>query len=113
MSKKRHIQDEDRTFQKRWTEKFFFVEHEEKAMCLICKQKVAVMKDCNLKRHCQKNHATYHSLCEHQRLAKIEKLQKAVVSQQSMFKKMNEKSQASMKSLNKENLLQKVNFSKS
>jgi len=36
----------------------------------------------------------YHSLSEHQRLAKIENLRK-VVSQQSMFKKMNEKSQVS------------------
>jgi len=27
---------------KKWTEKFFFVEHDEEVMCLICKHRAAV-----------------------------------------------------------------------
>jgi len=48
MSKKKRIHHETRTFRKKWTETFCFVEHEEKIMCMICKHKVAVINDYRL-----------------------------------------------------------------
>ena len=53
-TKKRHIEDEGRTFQEQWTDKYFFIANAEKALCLICKKSIPVMKDCNLKRHFEK-----------------------------------------------------------
>jgi len=40
----------------------FFVEHAEKVLRLICMKKVSVMKDDNLKIHCQNDHDIYHSI---------------------------------------------------
>lgn len=43
--------DEHRQFQERWTLQYFFVEFNGNATCLICKEKVAVPKEYNLKCH--------------------------------------------------------------
>ena len=94
-AKKRGIEDEGRTFQKQWTDKYFFIASAEKALCLICKKSIPVMKDYNLKRHFEKNHTTYQQLVGEKRAQKIENLQKEFVAQQSMFKKSNQESQAS------------------
>ena len=51
---KRRIENEGRTFQKQWTDKYFFIAHAEKVLCLICKKSLPVMKDYNLKRHFEK-----------------------------------------------------------
>ena len=64
MSKKKRIQDETRTFRKKWSENFFFFQHEEKIMGLICKHKVAVINGYRLMLPYE-NHAIYHSLGEH------------------------------------------------
>ena len=53
-AKKRRIGDEGRTFQKQWTDKYFFIASAEKTLCLICKKSIPVMKDYNLKRHFEK-----------------------------------------------------------
>ena len=53
-AKKRRIEDEGRTFQKQGTDKYFFIASAEKALCLICKKSIPVMKDYNLKRHFEK-----------------------------------------------------------
>ena len=75
-AKKRWIEDEGRTFQKEWTDKYFFIASAEKALCLICKKSIPVMKDYNFKRHFEKNHTTYQQLVGEKRTQKIEKLQK-------------------------------------
>jgi hypothetical protein len=43
--KKRKVDTGGRVFQEKWTYDVFFV------LCLICKKSVAVMKECNMKRH--------------------------------------------------------------
>ena len=85
-AKKRRIEDEGRMFKKQWTDKYFFIACGEKALCLICKKSIPVMKDYNLKRHSEKNHKTYQQLVGEKRTQKIEKLQKEFVAQQLMFK---------------------------
>ena len=72
----------------------FFIANAEKALCLICKKTIPVMKDYNLKRHFEKNHKTYRELVGKKRTQKIE-LQKEFVAQQLIFKKSNQESQAS------------------
>ena len=47
----RKFEDEKRIFNKNWTEKYFFIEENNKALCLICKEFVQVFKNYNLKRH--------------------------------------------------------------
>ena len=94
-AKKKRIEDERRTFQKQWTDKYFFIASAEKVLCLICKKSTPVMKDYNLKRHFEKNHKTYQQLVGEKRTQKIEKLQKEFVAQQLMFKKSNQESQES------------------
>lgn len=46
---KRKIGDEHRQFHEKWEMQYFFVEHT--PTCLICKEKIAVHKEYNLKRH--------------------------------------------------------------
>uniref|UniRef100_A0A8C5H083 HAT C-terminal dimerisation domain-containing protein n=1 Tax=Gouania willdenowi TaxID=441366 RepID=A0A8C5H083_GOUWI len=53
--------DEYRTFQDEWTEKFAFVERAGSAVCLICNDKIALMKRSNVKRHFETRHATFAS----------------------------------------------------
>jgi len=54
---KRKVDEEHRQFQERWTSQYFFVEFNGSATCLICKEKVAVLKEYNLKRHYSTKHA--------------------------------------------------------
>ena len=42
-AKKGQIEDKGRTFQ--WSEKYFFVGHSEKAVCLVCKKSISMLKD--------------------------------------------------------------------
>ncbi|KAH1184573.1 hypothetical protein KIL84_012514 [Mauremys mutica] len=43
-------------FQGKWTNQFFFVPHQDKSVCLICKETAAVWKDYNIKRHYNMKH---------------------------------------------------------
>ena len=72
-AKKRRIENEGRTFQKQWTDKYFFIAHAEKVSCLICKKSIPVMKDCNLKRHFEKNHEAFKLFVAEKRTEKIKK----------------------------------------
>nr|XP_033805884.1 general transcription factor II-I repeat domain-containing protein 2-like [Geotrypetes seraphini] len=55
---KRKKDEEYRTFQQEWTEKFAFVEKAGSTVCLICNDKIASMKRSNKKRHFGTCHAT-------------------------------------------------------
>ena len=44
-------------FNENWTDEYFFVETNNMALCLICKEIMSVFKDYNLKR-CVQKHAT-------------------------------------------------------
>ncbi|XP_075053814.1 general transcription factor II-I repeat domain-containing protein 2-like [Mixophyes fleayi] len=86
---KRKIIDEGRVFQEKWTDEYFFVESNSKAICLICKELVPVFKNYNLKSHYLTRHgaqfSVYEGMC---RKDKITELQKKLASEQNYFKKV-------------------------
>ncbi|KAL3875981.1 hypothetical protein ACJMK2_033874 [Sinanodonta woodiana] len=53
--RKRKIDDECRQFQEEWSLKYF-IKSGEKALCVICNETVAVIKEYNLRRHYQSKH---------------------------------------------------------
>ncbi|MBN3316740.1 GT2D2 protein, partial [Atractosteus spatula] len=60
--KKKKVDSECRVFTKEWTAKYFFTEVGTKAICLICKESVAVFKEYNLSWHqFSTKHANYAS----------------------------------------------------
>ncbi|CAM5099278.1 unnamed protein product [Eretmochelys imbricata] len=54
---KRKYTDENRCFQEEWKNKYFFVEHNGKAMCLLCQTCISQFKSSNLQRHFASSHA--------------------------------------------------------
>ena len=76
--KKRQIEDKERTFQEQWTEKYFFVAHAEKALCLICKKNVPVMRGYNLKRHFEKKSRSLPIACWRKENTKNRKITKRI-----------------------------------
>ena len=57
--KKRKVDSEHRAFNKDWMPKYFFTEIDNKGVCLLCNQSVAVLKEYNISRH----YATKHGNC--------------------------------------------------
>ena len=57
--KKRKVDSKRRVFKKEWTTKYFFTEVGSTAVCLICQKNVAVVKEYNIRRHFDTNHANY------------------------------------------------------
>ncbi|KAK0155945.1 General transcription factor II-I repeat domain-containing protein 2 [Merluccius polli] len=57
MERGRQWHCDKRTFKKTWEHEYFFTEIDSVAVCLICKQRVGVLKEYNLRRH----HETRHS----------------------------------------------------
>ena len=57
LSKKRKLDSECRVFQKKWSLSYFFTKMNEKAICLICLQQIAVLKEYNLYLHYASLHA--------------------------------------------------------
>jgi hypothetical protein len=51
LSKKRKMDSECRTFRERWTEKYFCVSMNGNALCLICSESVAALKECYVVRY--------------------------------------------------------------
>ena len=56
VSKKRKIADERRVFQEQWEELYFVTAVKDTSHCLICQQKIAVMKEYNMRRHYETTH---------------------------------------------------------
>ena len=54
---KRKIIDEGRLFSEKWTDDYFFVEANSRALCLIHREFVQVFKDYDLKRSYMQKHA--------------------------------------------------------
>ena len=55
--KETKIMDEGAAFNEKWTDVYFFVETNNMALCIICKEIMSVFKDYNLKRHYMQKHA--------------------------------------------------------
>ena len=89
--KRRRAEDEQRCFNERWTEDYFFVNQQHAGrsacMCLICNETVAVRKEFNVKRHDETKHEAYSKIKGQLRMNKINALQKNLVKEQSVFTK--------------------------
>ncbi|XP_060881678.1 general transcription factor II-I repeat domain-containing protein 2B-like [Metopolophium dirhodum] len=98
VSKKRKISDESRVFQEKWSNNYFFIQVKEKAICLICQESIAVMKEYNLKRHYGTKHAAKYDMIQGQlRIDKFALLMKNIQGQSSGLKKYHKDSEASVK----------------
>lgn len=81
-------------FQKDWEEKYCFVEVKGNAVCLLCNRSITIKKY-NIERHYELEHKKFHQQYMPNsavRKEKINTLKKALVSQQSLFKKVGDKS---------------------
>ncbi|XP_025420225.1 general transcription factor II-I repeat domain-containing protein 2B-like [Sipha flava] len=86
LSKKRKVDTECRVFNKKWNNDYFFIEQNNVALCVICKEKVAVLKEYNIGRHYKSKHAsTYNDLSGKLRSDKFEILKQNLLAQQSIF----------------------------
>ena len=86
LSKKRKVDTECRVFQEKWTESFLFTEVNTKAVCLVCNQQVAVLKEYNIRRHYETHHkGKYKHYKGQQRKDEINKLMAGLNKQQSTF----------------------------
>ena len=95
---KRKVDFENRGFQDKWEAQYMFADVKGKAVCLLCGDSVAVIKEYNIKRHYEmKHHDKYKHLDTTQRLQKVEELKRSLVSQQAMFTKAKSQSEAAVK----------------
>ncbi|PNF17745.1 hypothetical protein B7P43_G07069 [Cryptotermes secundus] len=107
--KKRKVDLECRAFKAEWSENYFVTELDGKALCLLCSDTVAVLKEYNIRRHYQTKHsAQYSQLTGKERSQKLETLKRSISLQRSFFTKMkNENKAASKVSLRVAHLLAK------
>ncbi|XP_059147647.1 uncharacterized protein LOC131935278 [Physella acuta] len=93
--KKRKIDDECRQFQEEWNLKYFFIKSGDKALCLICNETVAVMKEYNLRRHHQSKHQGKYAQLEGKVRAKTySKLKNQLTSQRTLINKSSNENEA-------------------
>ncbi|XP_068580201.1 general transcription factor II-I repeat domain-containing protein 2-like [Cebidichthys violaceus] len=95
---KRKVEFENRSFQDRWEAQYMFADVKSKAVCLLCGDSVAVMKEYNIRRHYETKHQDrYKHLDMTQRLQKVEEFKRSLVSQQAMFTKAKPQIEAAVK----------------
>ncbi len=75
-------------FNKEWTNKYCFVEINDKPICLICSESVSAMKKYNLERHYYTKHKTFDKLKGQLRLDKINSLMKGLSKQQTSLQQL-------------------------
>lgn len=86
--KKRKVDSECCLFNEEWGIKYFFVQANYKALCIIYKDAVAVLKEYNIRRHYETKHdSSYSQFTGMQRSKKFETLQRILCSQQAAFTK--------------------------
>lgn len=96
--KKRKVDAECRVFNKDWTAKYLFTEVGRKAVCLVCGEKIAVMKDYNLNRHFDAKHGRkYRNLSDAERARKAEDMLSNLEKQQGLFTKLHASRDATAK----------------
>jgi len=82
--KRRKVDKECRKFNEEWTTKYFFIECKGKALCLICRETVAILKDLN--RHYESKHnASGENLSENNRMKQITALRESLQKQHVMI----------------------------
>lgn len=97
-SKRRKVDIEGRIFQAKGTTSYFCTEMNEKPLCLICMQKVSVMKEYNVKQHYERHHEErYDKFQRQQRKDKINEILASLKKQQSAFTQSRDISDAAVK----------------
>lgn len=97
-AKKRKVDTECRVFNKIWGVKYFVIEKSNKAMCVICNELIAVLKDYNIRRHYETKHsAQFDAFKDNVREREFEKLKRRLCLQQNIFKKRVHESEAATK----------------
>ncbi|UYV82063.1 EPM2AIP1 [Cordylochernes scorpioides] len=95
MEKKRKIDSECRKFKDQWNIQYFVIESSNKALCLICNESIAVLKEYNMKRHYETKHSqNYSKYTGIVRTEKIKALKRGLKSQQSLFTKFKTEQEA-------------------
>lgn len=86
--KKRKIEDECRAFNEEWIHKYFFTSSKDKAVCLLCQETIAVLKEYNVKRHYQTKHGDFgRNMTDEERKKKAVEYVAKLNKQQTVFKK--------------------------
>lgn len=97
-SKKRKIANENRIFQEKWEELYFFTEINHTIQCLICQQTLAVPKEYNVRRHYEtKHHEKYDAYVGKVREDKVTKLKSALWKQRRLFTTINQSNEDSVR----------------
>ena len=79
----------NRIFQERWTYDYFFVDVENKPICLICNKPVSEFKEYNIKRHYVSRHSSAYEKYQNEiRQDKVKELTKVLRGQQMVLSKV-------------------------
>ena len=93
--KKRKVDSECRIFPEKWSKNYFVIESGNKALCLICNEIIAVLKEYNIRRHYQSKHSSaYSQFSSKLRSDKLETLKKNLSAQQFVFKRKKAENEA-------------------
>lgn len=84
---KRKYVEENRKFNDEWELKYFFIFKNEKPLCLICRENLSNIKECNLKRHFMTLHSVYATFAKEIKEVKLKALKEELSSQQNIFRK--------------------------
>ena len=87
-NQKRKIDMEHRAFNPEWTNKYSFILHKNKIVCLLCHKINSVSKEYNLRRHFDSKHPNFAKLDINEKAIKDGNLLKAINAGQQCFKKM-------------------------
>lgn len=95
---KRKVDFECRAFNKQWTHDYFMIDNNNKALCLICNETVAVLKEFNVRRHYETKHKSkYSNLTGKLREDKIASLKNSLSIQRQIFTNQSQQNEAAVK----------------
>lgn len=87
--KKRKIIKVNRKFQEAWTLKYFFIEFLSKPTCLLCRESIATVKECNVQRHYATRHQSkYDTLQGPARIVEVDSLKKKFEEETNVVPKL-------------------------
>ncbi|XP_031746573.1 general transcription factor II-I repeat domain-containing protein 2B-like [Xenopus tropicalis] len=97
-AKKRKIDSENREFQEKWEEEYFFGKNKDKPQCLVCAQTISSCKEYNVKRHYTTLHgAKYAKYTGEARLTIIKDLKSKLCKQKNIFSAVTTTQKAAVK----------------
>lgn len=98
LSKNRKVVAECRIFNDKWSIDYFMVENKNTALCLICNETIAVLKEYNIRRHYDSRHACkYSKLTGKLRSDKVHIMKKNLTSQRQIFTKRTQQNKSTLR----------------